>query len=200
MKKYGLVIILLFFLFSGCRKGDEDPFFSLKSRTKRICGEWRVIEYKKLIFVGSDPWYYDTYELRLDGGQGVLFYRGFILDQYSLIENWTFNKDGTFKIVSDIADVISIQSGTWSWNGRNKNSEYKKKECVLLKNKNYNYNNGEEIEEYSGLTLAPSYTMALVKLTDDSITFISDIEIYIKSQGYQRIQTTATLLKTSNEE
>jgi hypothetical protein len=195
MKRIVLLVLFVSFLLSGCRKGEEDPFLSFKSRTNRLCGKWRTVEYTKHIYVGDDPWSYDSYELQLQGGQGTLTYRGSVLDKYSLLEYWEFNKDGTYKLESNAANVISTQEGTWSWNGRNKNSEYKKKECVYLKMLFYNHNHGEEAEEYSGPTLDPSFTMALVKLTDDKITFSSDEAVYEKNVGYQRVQTIATLEK-----
>lgn len=47
MKKFNSIIILFFafilgatLIFESCRKGEEDPFLSLRSRDKRITGTW----------------------------------------------------------------------------------------------------------------------------------------------------------------
>ena len=41
---YAVAIILLALpiVFSGCKKGPEDPFLSFRSRKARVCGTWTV--------------------------------------------------------------------------------------------------------------------------------------------------------------
>lgn len=42
-----ILIALYGFTFSGCfKKGDEDPFFSLRTRKARLIGEWDITEWK----------------------------------------------------------------------------------------------------------------------------------------------------------
>lgn len=43
MIKWGALSMCLIFV-SGCRKGKEDPFLSLRSRTNRITGDWKLVE------------------------------------------------------------------------------------------------------------------------------------------------------------
>ncbi len=42
---YSLVIILCATAFEGCKKGPEDPAFSLRSRKARLVGDWEIITY-----------------------------------------------------------------------------------------------------------------------------------------------------------
>lgn len=196
MTRIVILIVFASVIFSGCRKGEEDPFFSFKSRTNRLCGKWRITEMSRHIYVGTDPTFYDKYELQVKGNQGKMYYEGFEVDVYSYIESWEFNRDGTYIINTEVSNIKSFNKGTWTWNGKNKNDEYKKKECVLLKMLSYNYNNGEEVEEYSGNTLEHSYVIALTQLTDKKMSFVTDYSYYVKDSYYQKVKTIAILEKT----
>lgn len=44
MKK-AFFIVLIVFMGSACKKYEEGPFLSLRSRTSRICHQWRVEKY-----------------------------------------------------------------------------------------------------------------------------------------------------------
>jgi len=33
-------------VWNSCKKGSEDPFFSIHSRLQRVCGDWHIVEYK----------------------------------------------------------------------------------------------------------------------------------------------------------
>ncbi len=37
-----IILLALPIVFSGCKKGDEDPFLSFRSRKARLCGTWTV--------------------------------------------------------------------------------------------------------------------------------------------------------------
>jgi len=41
---YGLILIVLgsIWIFDGCKKGDDDPFFSIHSRKARVTGDWTI--------------------------------------------------------------------------------------------------------------------------------------------------------------
>jgi len=194
----GLVIIFMVTItaFSGCRKGDEDPFLSLKSRTNRLCGKWRLVELNETYYIGSNPMLYEKFEFKLKGGQMVVYYNGYSVDQYSNIEYWEFNKNGEYKIETKIRNTKTIiEEGIWSWGAKNKKNDLKKKEYFMLKKLSYNYNNGEEVEEYSGPTLSPSREYVVVKLTDETIKLYSFMEIYEKDVEYQKIKSELTLTK-----
>ncbi|MCB0805142.1 MAG: hypothetical protein KDC05_05035 [Bacteroidales bacterium] len=40
--QFGMVILIFTIIFSGCKKGEDDPFFSFRSRNARIVGEWII--------------------------------------------------------------------------------------------------------------------------------------------------------------
>ena len=40
------ILVVLPIVFSGCKKGQEDPFLSFRSRKARVCGTWTVTNFK----------------------------------------------------------------------------------------------------------------------------------------------------------
>ena len=155
------------------------------------------MELNETYYIGSNPMMiYDKFEFKLNGGQMVVYYNGYSVDQYSNIEYWQFNKNGEYKIETEISNSITtIEEGTWNWGAKNKKNDLKKKEYFMLKKLSYNYNNGEEVEEYSGPTLSPSKEYVVIKLTDETIKLYSFIEIYEKDVEYQKIKSELTLTK-----
>ncbi len=50
MKKLSIYLVLVLIVFSGCKKYEEGPLISLRSKEKRLCQEW---ELKKIEYNGS---------------------------------------------------------------------------------------------------------------------------------------------------
>lgn len=50
MKIFTKILVILIFSFTvinllkGCKKGEDDPFFSLRSRKARVAGDWKISE------------------------------------------------------------------------------------------------------------------------------------------------------------
>ncbi|NQV52969.1 MAG: hypothetical protein HQ500_07285 [Flavobacteriales bacterium] len=47
IRKTLIAILLLGMIVPACKKGDEDPFFSLRTRKNRLTGDWKVEQYEK---------------------------------------------------------------------------------------------------------------------------------------------------------
>ncbi|NQV51603.1 MAG: hypothetical protein HQ500_00380 [Flavobacteriales bacterium] len=45
MLAVGLLLAVASLEFSGCKKGNEDPALSLRSRKARVTGVWNVVSY-----------------------------------------------------------------------------------------------------------------------------------------------------------
>ena len=45
--KFIFIASLLLFFYDGCKKGDGDPLFSLRSRKARVTGDWKVTKYEE---------------------------------------------------------------------------------------------------------------------------------------------------------
>lgn len=97
--KISTILLLLFFVFpfSSCmKKGEEDPFFSLRSRKARLTGEWEVTKY---YVDGEDILNYSS------TNQGIDYYCGAYTKTTNETLNITyeFEEDGDFDMtVSDI--------------------------------------------------------------------------------------------------
>ena len=126
------VIISLFIMFFSCKRSENDPFLSLRSRDKRLIGTWELnkmdtYSYYKAIYYNE----YDTstYERTCTSSFSGNTYLSSCVDQdgdvnadtatYS--QTITINKDGTFveKITSD--EESYEFSGLWTWTNNTKN-------------------------------------------------------------------------------
>lgn len=119
-----LILPVLFVLLAtGCRKGENDPWFSLHSRKARVAGSWTVTS-----GCGKDtevnPSYTITNEWSFNGSvktvNTVTIGHDTVLssssDKYQLL--CTFEKDGSFAIVENNGTSSagsSTKRGTWNF-------------------------------------------------------------------------------------
>ncbi|MDD4575741.1 MAG: hypothetical protein PHI36_04870, partial [Bacteroidales bacterium] len=57
MKNYKIILLLLAVFattFSACKKGEDDPALSLRSRKARVAGEWKMTNIKSTNTFSSD--------------------------------------------------------------------------------------------------------------------------------------------------
>ena len=139
------VLIALFAItlvpFSACKKGANDPSISLRSRTGRLTGVWKLSAFdqtKKTVtgttfvttttVVTSYDGTFKTEVTTVKAGNGN---PNTSTDKVTYSATFTVNKDHTFKmeIVEDgQTDVIE---GTWAWIEGN-GAELKKKEAIQI--------------------------------------------------------------------
>jgi|TARA_B110000208_G_C11749418_1_gene422918 hypothetical protein len=134
MKRYlnltiaALVIVLV--SFSCLRKGDNDPLVSLRTRTNRLTGTWKLIsgiETTNYTSNGSTS----TSDIIYEPGIKKMTASGSeIIKSYS--NNITFEKKNNFTriIVEDFDEIKDI--GSWTFLQKNKNQELRKKEAFLV--------------------------------------------------------------------
>lgn len=192
--RYLFFFLILMLILPGCRKGEDDPFLSLRSRTKRLCGDWTMTEFREYHYDGSDSAHSDMYEVSMKDGQGSVLYKGNVMENFSFNETWKFEKDGNYQIESLINGAKINQQGVWTWSEKDKNSGYRKKECIYLTIKKYS--SGTTIVEYSGRTMSSSYIMALRCISNKVMIFKTDESQYILGEGYRRVQAEYKLEKT----
>lgn len=119
MNKILLLFIGLSLVLGACRKGEDDPFFSLKTRDARLKGEWKLVEKN---FHNSDG-----NEDSFDGTTYTVKQNGVIIDQYPYQRTIKIEKGGTMKIET-IADGVTYNSSNyWGWQNTDK-----KKTILLL--------------------------------------------------------------------
>lgn len=104
IKTFFLLALSLFLIlpFQSCKKGEDDPFISFRSRKARVVGEWTVKEI-------------------LDNGKPSP------LDGEIKIE---FKKDGTGKITNTENNITTSSSMRWDFLGGN--GDFKKKERLFI--------------------------------------------------------------------
>ena len=91
MKKVFFFIgIALISIITGCKKYDEGPSISLRTKMNRLCGEWEVTEYMS----NNENvlhWNFDG-NLTCSDGSTIYFQEKFNINQFL----WTFSKDGNW--------------------------------------------------------------------------------------------------------
>ncbi|WP_066759457.1 hypothetical protein [Crocinitomix algicola] len=160
MKKIVLAVAAVGLLMAtpSCKKGENDPFLSLKSRKSRLAGEYTMASW----YMNSDTEYTNSSEkmtLDINDGSGsrTIIYDSDSGDPTTTVaavtvnsEEFVVEKDGTWsrKMVitykytrdgdgffvddRDYVDVVtSEETGTWSFLG-GQSEDYKNKERVLL--------------------------------------------------------------------
>jgi len=122
-----LLIILTIILVSSCRKGSEDPVLSLRSRTNRLTGDWKLLlgkEERK----NANGNFINEYK------EGLV-YTGFNPSIRKCTWEFTFKKDGTF--ISDRKEywdslIYVFEKKTGKWNFLGKIGDWKNKEQILI--------------------------------------------------------------------
>lgn len=126
-----LIVLGVSTTFTGCKKGENDPFLSLKSRKARISGEWTLVS-------GSET---STYNSGGVAGSSSTTYTetSYISNgtSYPYSEKMTIEKDGTYEIeVIDDGDFYTI-TGNWFFAGAIKDLDLKNKEAIVFSSQQY---------------------------------------------------------------
>ncbi|MBK6525345.1 MAG: hypothetical protein IPG07_07180 [Crocinitomicaceae bacterium] len=134
---------------TACKKGDEDPFFSLASRKSRISGDWKMTSIESNYQYSDNSGYEYSGSISATETSIVENRTGFLywhtntaaVTEYSFTINrdgtWSSTKDLTTNFVRDYGSEtsttpghsVTTQSGTWAFVYKTK-GEYKNKERV----------------------------------------------------------------------
>jgi len=121
--------------FTACKKGENDPGLSLKSRKGRLTGEWKLTKGTETSTSGSSistANYDGTSVTQTSGGSSIT---GTFTNTLSI------EKDGTYewKVSETYGGTtnISTEKGRWSFLSKNKDGEIKNKEAVVFMETSY---------------------------------------------------------------
>ncbi|SFT66364.1 hypothetical protein SAMN05216474_1633 [Lishizhenia tianjinensis] len=112
----------------ACKKGEDDPFLSLRTRDARISGEWKLESYSSkdiqiLTYnLQADTIYYESFDF--DGDNEIYYYVDTASSDYESIEvdyTMTIEKDGSYTQTTDYLYGQSVTSGNWWWSNDGKN-------------------------------------------------------------------------------
>ena len=157
------IIIIVVFTMSSCKKGEDDPFISFRSRKARITGEWNL---KSGIIVIKDHGLEETATY-----DGTYQYTPSYTHIYK--EKWILNRNGTFQLNIDKLYENTTLEGSWSFGNKDKEFELKNKESVIFR---VTYSNvisattgGSHSETYTG-TSCPVYSYIILQLKNKIMT------------------------------
>ena len=126
--KQFILISFVFLTLLGCRKGENDPLFSLRTRKARITGVWKL---QSGTYSYDSPGTYNL-EVEYDGANATERLNGTVKNSYPFTISFTINKDFTFERVTDENRFRKIEKGSWFFNKKSKKLDLKNKEAIVL--------------------------------------------------------------------
>jgi hypothetical protein len=124
MKKNILVIALGLLVGStvltGCKKGENDPFLSLKSRDARITETWKLVSVEGKD-VTTDASGTDELTTTFDGTTASQSFNGTVFSTYSYSLTIEIKKDGTYQSIEVVDGDSETIDGRWYWLNSKKN-------------------------------------------------------------------------------
>ena len=153
-----MVIIIAAPVITSCKKGEEDPFLSLKSRKARLVGEWKLVS-------GTQAYTSNGVDVRVTySGSIASFVADFGVGSYPYVETMTFGKNNEFKKETIDNGKIRQYEGFWSF--MNGNDEIANKECIVVR-KTKSFIN-DKLNIFSGDNM-PVTVLRLLKLSSKEI-------------------------------
>lgn len=122
---------------SSCKKGENDPFLSLKSRKARLTGEWTVTKIegtssdKNSSFPLADVTSTTTYDGTTETTTTTTV-MGTDTDTETYTLSFVFDKDGTYTQTKVEGTTTEVETGNWIFLGKNKTAEIANKEAIQL--------------------------------------------------------------------
>ena len=120
-----MVIIIAAPAITSCKKGEEDPFLSLKSRKARLVGEWKLVSGTEV--TNSNEIVKQTTYTGSTATETV----GPLQETYIYVETLTFGKNYEYKMeLLDDGDICKYE-GFWAF--MKGYDEIANKECVVVR-------------------------------------------------------------------
>ena len=120
-----MIIIIAAPVITSCKKGEEDPFLSLKSRKARLVGEWKLVSGTEVTNSNG------IVEQIIYSGTTATQTVGQVETNYVYLETVSFEKTNEFKMEVIHDGDIEIAEGFWAF--MNGHDEIANKECVVVR-------------------------------------------------------------------
>lgn len=160
----GIAIVVFFsIVFDACKKGDNDPFISLRSRKARVTGEWQLTVGSVTTAGGPAP-----IVITYDGNKKT---EGSTTTVYS--ENSTFKKNGDYKTVISDDGLAKVREGTWNFSGGVGSTKKKEQLIITILKETTTTGNTTGVQTYSG-SQAPIVIYEIDELRNKKIVFKLD--------------------------
>jgi len=195
MKKTLLILTCAVLLAGGltsCKKGENDPFLSLRSRKARVTGKWNLTTSTHYLDDrNSDN---DAIIFTQEVADGIRSITVEILEQGTVQPDLTgttkqeyqtvleINKDGTFTqtiVVTTIEQqgmtvegetTTQILSGTWAFVGKSNSGDLKNKEAIALTYLNSSYSSPNENNQMTTTGFSDTQVLIIDQLKNKEMT------------------------------
>ena len=172
---------------SGCKKGENDPSISLRSRTARLAGEWNLSakDYKESsVSDNSSTTETVTYDGSILTTVTVRKYKDWTgkdttvtnTETDSYTEKLTINKDGSFEKEIIYGKTKTNIEGNWMWMDGNSEQELKNKQAIVLSITKYTYVDEDGETSYYNESGKSNFSSMIVidRLANKEMVFLYD--------------------------
>ncbi len=122
-----ILVIHSLIVIPSCKKGEDDPFISFRSRDARITAKWKLVNYE------SQSSYNGSSSTQVLNGSIYTSTNSSGSYSYSYSKELEINSDGTYKITTIRDGETSSESSIWYWiNGtQNKSGIYLNNDYII---------------------------------------------------------------------
>lgn len=170
-----ILIAGLVLCFAGCKKGEDDPAVSLRTRKARLAGEWRLISGKasRTAEGYNESFTFDGSSMKVNV---TSYYPVVYTGKYSL--GLTIKKDGSFTFKENFAGGILDGKGVWNFNTGV--GEDKKKEAVIftIDKVDHGYTADNMFNRYS-----VNFIYKIKELRNKKLVIYSAGKVYVDTKG-----------------
>jgi hypothetical protein len=170
------LIVLTLLVFTECKKGEDDPNFSFRTRKARLEGNWRMTSGGATY---SEPGYNESYTFNGNNYKGEAIakrYKAIYNGNYGL--NLNIRKNGSFELTELIETETFNGEGTWNFN--NGVGEAKRKENIifLVENLTRGYTNAHFFNRFKA-----SFVYSIRELRNKKLVISSTGKMYSSLSG-----------------
>jgi hypothetical protein len=184
MKRFFIVfvsIVMLIPLLNSCKKGDEDPLFSIYSRKHRLCHDWKFSYYKKILQHNDSIISYEFDGASMHKIMGNQSYYSAATMQISI------DKDGSYIWEETISNDTSVYSyteeGSWYFTGGGDNSDTQYKELLAMQKtkvtETLHTGGSNTTTNYNGSGNLDAIVFKIIKLASKEVKLESELETNI---------------------
>jgi hypothetical protein len=181
LKRFILIFVsfaMLVPVLNSCKKGDEDPFFSIYSRKHRLCHDWKFSYYKKILQHNDSIISYEFDGASMHKIIGIQSYYSAATMEIS------FDKSGNYIWEETISNDTSVytytEEGSWYFSGGGDDSDTKYKELLAMqKNKvteTLQADGTNTTTNYTGSGNLDAIVYKIIKLANQEVKFEYKVE------------------------
>lgn len=181
MRAFTIFVICFLTLFlATCKKGEDDPLFSLRTRKARLEGDWRLQKASLSVGIRDSTGSYGAYEYEFsESGYKRLNTSTRARFEGPSALNIRFSKKGEFSLVQNLDNLRMESSGTWDFQGRV--GKMKNKETLTV-----------SLSTFKGITNLYfffnkgnfNFTYRIKELRDKKLVLVNNEEMLEMSQDY----------------